>query len=385
MDVPVTASVIRWAIAQSGYAPEELDSQIRVSPGTVRRWARGDADPNWTELKRLAGVLKRPVAAFFLPDPPTTDLPAISFRSPPGATRKKANPQELRYIREASRLQRVLAWLRRETENKGTDLPRESISASPADVAVNVRQLLGVSAEQQSSWGSPSVAFDEWRKAFEKLGIYVFLFSLGPASSKGFSLWNDTAPVIAANTHWNDAARVFTLFHELGHLVTRTSSVCLNPANHVHVAHGDAQERWCETFASGALIPSNTLKDFLQQRFRRSSGKKISRLEDLKSVANHFNVSLRAAALRLIEAEAAMWDLYTSLPPVADNKRQGGGGSGRVRREIREDSFGRLTAQTFVTGVKRDLISHYDALTYLNISYSDFSAWERGESGRARP
>jgi len=29
------------------------------------------------------------------------------------------------------------------------------------------------------------------------------------------------------NTYWNAAARIFTLFHELAHLATRTDSICV--------------------------------------------------------------------------------------------------------------------------------------------------------------
>src|SRR5436309_3251283 len=103
---PVTSSVIRWAINESGYTPEELDSKIEEGLGTVRTWARGDERPNWTQVQKLASALKRPVAIFYLPEPPAPDTLSVSFRAPPKALRKKPNPVELRYVREARRLQR---------------------------------------------------------------------------------------------------------------------------------------------------------------------------------------------------------------------------------------------------------------------------------------
>src|SRR4051812_2407266 len=96
---------------ESGFAYEELDSEIGAQPGTVRLWAKGDDQPTWTELQHLARVLKRPVATFFLPEQPESDLPSLQFRAPPKADRKKANPKELRFVREARRVQRVLSWL----------------------------------------------------------------------------------------------------------------------------------------------------------------------------------------------------------------------------------------------------------------------------------
>src|SRR3954462_15300237 len=110
-DQPVTASVIRWAITESGYTVDELDERLDVAAGTVRFWAKGDDQPNWTQLQALARILKRPVATFYLPEPPESDVPQLQFRAPPKADRRKASPRELRFVREARRVQRVLSWL----------------------------------------------------------------------------------------------------------------------------------------------------------------------------------------------------------------------------------------------------------------------------------
>jgi Zn-dependent peptidase ImmA (M78 family)/DNA-binding XRE family transcriptional regulator len=378
-DQPVTATVIRWAAEESGYGYDELDAAIGVEPGTVRLWAKGDDQPNWTQLQNLARVLKRPVATFYLPEPPESDLPQLQFRAPPKADRKKLNPKELRYVREARRIQRVLSWLNSE-DAAPQPLPKYSASQSPESVARHVRTLLDVPVDRQSSWASPSVAFDKWREVLERIGVYVFMFSLGADSSKGFSIWDDSAPVVAANTHWNDASRVFTVFHEVGHLLTRTSSVCLDPARQMRITHGDAQERWCERFAAHVLIPLPALHSFLSNRINWSPGKKIKTINEAILIARHFNVSLRSSVLRLIESGISEWSLYGAIPPVADDK-SGGGGRGRARLVMREDAFGSRTTNTFLKGIQRDLITPYDAMSYLKVSDRDLAIWEEKASG----
>ena len=60
------------------------------------------------------------------------------------------------------------------------------------------------------------------------------------------------------------------------------------------------------------------------------------------------------------------------IPSISDSNKKGGGGTGRNRREIREDEFGRRTTEMFVTAVRRDIMSASQALDYLDIPSSEF-------------
>jgi Zn-dependent peptidase ImmA (M78 family) len=378
----VTSSVVRWAIEESGCTPEEIDSALKVEQGTVRLWARGEEFPSWAQLQGFAQELKRPIAAFFLPEPPVSRSRNIDFRAPPGINRRRPNSHELRYLREARRIQDVLAWFSESANKAKLKLPRPN-QTNAAETAAQVRSLLSVTTKQQQDWKNTSVAFNGWRDALEKAGIFVFLFPLGHDSCRGFSLWNEHAPIVAANTHWNNAARIYTLFHEVGHLLTRSNSVCINPASQLHVSHSDAQERWCEHFSANLLIPLESLFSILKKEFNWSADKKISSLAQVGHVARIFNVSLRASALRLIEIKAASWDLYHSIPPYSDDKKAGGGGTGRKRLEVRENTYGNRATSTFIDALKQDLITPYDAMTYLRISDIDLSALENRRFDKA--
>jgi len=75
--------------------------------------------------------------------------------------------------------------------------------------------------------------------------VHVFVLPLGSNSARGVSLWNVAAPAQFVNSAWNVEARIFTMFHEIGHLVMRTSSACVGYVN----AREDVQrsiERWCD-------------------------------------------------------------------------------------------------------------------------------------------
>ncbi len=89
-------------------------------------------------------------------------------------------------------------------------------------------------------------------------------------SARGFSLWDDDAPLIAVNSAWNPAARVYTLFHEYGHLLSRTSSVCLERVGVKISRPTDPAERWCKEFAAAALLPWSGVSKVLKDRFEWS-------------------------------------------------------------------------------------------------------------------
>ena len=159
--------------------------------------------------------------------------------------------------------------------------------------------------------------------------------------TRGFSVWDDEAPLVAVNTHWNVAARIFTLFHELAHLATRTDSICVENDLETEIRDTtDDLERWCERVAGVALMPKADLLGALARA--RVTGN--ADLAIARKIANRFRVSMRAAVLRLVDLERATWSLFHAIPPASDCKRPGGPpGKGRSLAKQRLDEYGRRT------------------------------------------
>jgi Zn-dependent peptidase ImmA (M78 family)/DNA-binding XRE family transcriptional regulator len=368
VEVPVTPSVIRWAIDESGYSVDDIALGLGVNSATLNDWADGVSKPTLTHARKLAAKLHRPFASLLLPAAPEKRPLPVKFRHS-AAQRRTLNPSERRYLRRAARFQEVLGWLARELEIEMPRTPLASLNDDPVSVAAQVRRVLAITTASQKDWSTPSVAFDRWRARLEASGHLVFLFSLGSDSSQGFSLWNDFAPVVAVNSAWNEAARIFTLLHEVGHLVTRTSSACLEPRR--TSSRTDPVERWCERFAAAVLMPASDVEETLRKKGWRA-GTTITNLSIAKSVASLYKVSLRAAVIRIIEVGAAGWALYDQIPPVSDSKPAGGGGTGRSRTEIREDQLGSRVSSLLVAAVERDLLSRSQAVDFLDIPEAAF-------------
>lgn len=366
--VPITPSVLDWAISESGYSLKEIADAVGVTIETFEHWKSGNPKPTLTQARKLAAKLHRPLAAFLLPSPPPSRPLAVEFRKPIGQQRE-LSPNERRHMRRAARLQEILSWVATELGMTLSKTPSASLRESPVSVAKRARDLLGVSTATQMAWPSSSSAFDNWRAALESTGHIVFLFSLGKDSCRGFSIWDDHAPVVAINTAWNEEARIFTLFHEFGHLITRTSSACVEAVR--TSANADPVERWCERFAADVLMPASAIEASLVQHGWQP-GDFITSLTLASRIARQFRVSLRAAVIRLIELGAASWNLYDEIPPISDQKEEGGGGGARKRAQIREDQFGSRATSLLVRAVEKDVLSRSQAIDFLDIPDAAF-------------
>jgi len=370
--VPITPAVLSWAIAQSGLTRSEVSQSLNVELRDLRAWEKGDSRPTLSEFRSLAQLLRRQTAVFMLPEPPRSELPSLEFRGPPGELRDSINSEERKFVRQVARIQRALAWIAQESGDLGdTRLPGFTQREIPDAAGAVIRQSLLVDAQAQLGWLSPSAAFRAWRDAVERCGVHVFVLPLGSASARGLSLWNAAAPALVVNSAWNVEARIFTMFHEVGHLVMRTSSACVGYVS----AREDAQrsiERWCDRFAASVLMPKDVVTDILRREYGPTD-RRIDNLTIPSWLARRMKVSLRASVLRLVDLGFADRALYGQIPAITDDKHAGGGGKGRTRAEARESQFGAGVSKAFLRAVNEDLMTRADALTFLDIGDEDFS------------
>lgn len=363
--VPATRSVIAWAIRESGFSLGALATMLGVPDAEIEAWLQGQP-PELHKLQLLARAVSRPLSAFLLPEPPLPSGPVVKFRSPVSSRTRALYPEELLRIREAERLQQVAAWISRELESAAPDVPEHSIRDDYEDVARAIRAQLHVSVVTQLSWASSSEAFRAWREAVEALGVIVLLFPMGEESCRGFSIWDDFVPIIAINTAWLPEGRVFTLIHELAHLVTRTNSACAEDEAPRASRSGNRLERWCDRVAAAVLVPSAALADTVAEVETTSDSTAVD-LSTVSRVAVRFRVSRRAAALRLIECEWATWKLFTAMSNRGDRVRKGGRGPGLTRAELRRRRYGQRTMLLFGEALRKDLLGAADVADYLDV------------------
>lgn len=361
--VPITPSVLNWAIAEAGVDAAEVAQCAGVEQADVAAWIEGGAKPTKTQFKRLASFLKRPASFFFLPEPPEQVALPAAFRHPPGGMREPTQA-ELEQLRKARRVQRVGRWLAEHVDDdqwSQDPAPLVGPGVQPARAADLARTWLSWSVEEQQSAATPTAAVRLIRSRLEERGILTMQLSLGENGARGFSLYDNQKPVVAINTHYIAEARLFSYGHELGHLMRRKDAVCIGFAS-------TQAERWCEEFAASFLLPKDALREAIERRF--GSGHFVKDLADLRKIAGAFRVSLSATAIRLEGLGWGQEGLFGLIPKGSDVKKQRGGpiGTDTTRGAVRRREFGDAYFGLVLAGERAGALGHQDVLRYLDVS-----------------
>lgn len=366
--VSINGSVLTWAREEDGLSPGELADLMKVPVATIRAWEAGDDYPTRGQFTRLGKALARPTAIFYLPEVPEGAGVPVKFRRAPGPEGHRLGRKELRQIRRAQRLQEVASWVVEDGGSGPAPIGRADRRRDPARVGEEERAASGVSVAEQVGWAGAYEAFRNWRGVLEERGILVFQMRLGKDGVRGFSIGDEYAPVAAVNSAYHPAARIFTLFHEVGHLLTGTEGSCLR-----FIAPGEAEigaERWCERFAASYLLPADGLRSEAA-RMGATEGSKTDDPRTARRLANRFSVSARAMAIRLQTiglAEPGLYGAVASAFPNQDWPSGGGGGGGQPAPLRRITEMGRLLPELMLSAADRGRLHEHDLFDYLELT-----------------
>lgn len=371
--VPITPAVLAWAMEEAGYTVERLADRLGVGDLDLQSWLDGEDQPTLSLFRKLAGVLRRPSAVFLLPGPPAGPSIAAAFRNAPGTAQgDQLTPDEAEAMRLARRRQMIASSLLQEADGQFVEIPSVTGGESVDAASARLRDWLGVTLEDQYGWESDSQAQAGWREAFEAKGLLVFLLSIGEDQARGFSVLDRYAPLIAANTTgYSPAARIFTFWHELGHLTRSADGVC----ERYYFKTGPNIERWCERFAAAGIMPRQAVLDHVREKFGIEAGDLVAGADEARSVARRFRASLTASAIRLINLRLAQDDLYARVTAGTRSSR-GGGGGGEQRAEKRLRELGHQYTSLLVEGWIDGRVPLHDAVDFLDVRTTDLGRLE---------
>ena len=197
---------------------------------------------------------------FSSPEPPEEEDASVQFRSLPDAEVKKLSAK----IRLLARKATVFLMGLRELFDNVNSAPRKIFRDIKIDAdsdlldmraaAEAVREYLGVSVGAQIAANSEDAMLNMWRQAVEGVGISIFKDSFQENAYSGFCLHDDEFPVIYINNNMAKNRQMFTLFHEMAHILMGTGGVDFRK----HVASYqifDPTEQACNRFAAEVLVP----------------------------------------------------------------------------------------------------------------------------------
>ena len=262
--------VLTWARESMNLTLEEVARRMNKTEDEIKSWESGKSNPTYVQLEKLAyKIYHRPVALFFFPNVPDEDRVEQLFRTLPDTEIQKIPPKIHLLLRKAKIMQMNLTELSEYVEAPDRKILYDlniDLTILPVEMANRVRNYLGIDITEQTTWLSTGVTFKHWKIALEKCGVFVFKESFSSKESKnnpysGFCLYDSNYPIIYINTDNPNTRQIFTLFHELAHLLMHTGGVDSENDNYIEQLSGNDKkvEILCDQFATEFLIPT---KDF---------------------------------------------------------------------------------------------------------------------------
>lgn len=319
----INPKMMKWARIRAGFIngyEEELPGEIK---NRYKKWESGEAFPTWNQLRKVSKKFNLPSAFFFMKEPPSIDeLPnLINYRKMDINLIYESNsPCLIETIRKSERRRTIFIELLDELGEEIIDFTVPDLPRDKKAFSAYIRNCLNVSIETQKSWKKENKHYNflnNWKEIITKnFGILIFE-SEGVVleEMRGLCILHDKIPIIVLNGKDEPNGRIFTLFHELTHLLLGESAIC-----------GDDFDRsieiFCNSVAGEFLVPEDDLinccnkKDYLSDSF-------------LKELNNTYGVSEHVIIRRLLDLDLISESEYLSktsfynnfIPQGIDNNR----------------------------------------------------------------
>ena len=201
-------------------------------------------------------------------------------------------------MRETRRLQSILSeLLSGEDYQNGGKLERRKIAENSEKIALEFRKKLDLTRDKQRRFRDGYGFFNYLRDAFEEMNVFVFQFSMPIEDARGFTFAEELPYTIVVNTKDSIEARIFTLMHEVGHILLRESAIGIPDAGRLS---RNENEKWCDSFSAFFIVPEEYAKEEFgahkgslttpnqlkksSRKFKASKAMLLRRMKDMKYI-----------------------------------------------------------------------------------------------------
>jgi len=304
-NIGVNHEVLVWARETIAMNRTNVTEKTNISAKRLIQLEEGGKQPTLEELKELSKTYKRTIATLLLTKPPKEKPLPTDRRTLDSNEIETLNEKTIMAIRKARALVDSLVELK---QDAGITIQpfkhNASIDDNPAVIANKLRQELKL--DEVRKLENINSALEAYIEKVESLGVAVFQLTLTHDQLRGFSMTDEIVPIIGIKRGGEKAtAKIFTLFHELGHILLNDGGLCDLSEN-----TNQQIEKWCNAFAAEILIPTVELLEMDLVLEQQSRGDKIWTLRSLIELANHFQVGPLAILRSLLVNDLTTPEYY---------------------------------------------------------------------------
>lgn len=266
---------LRRLMKLKGLSIPELEKVSKVSRATISNILNLKADPSLSTIEKLSKGLNIDEGKLFEANP---CLKSLRYRTNKNmSAREKAAKETLLFtVSEKLLLYRQLEKFSPLNVTDFSDFP-----SSPVEAAHKLREILNI---------SQNVPIINFCGQLTSLGIKQFYFNFGISKTFGLSVnKDDGGPAVFVNTGTANVERwIFTLIHELGHIILHPDSY----NGEIKEEDSKSQEEDdANTFAAEFLLPINVVREKVMKTTEFSFINKI--LEIKREFSVSYELALR--------------------------------------------------------------------------------------------
>ncbi len=355
--------MFEWARMRAGITQVAVAKVLGIDSKTVASWEEGRGAPNYQQLEKLAyDVFRIPLAGFYCDKPPADVDPIAKFRYLAADDLDKIEKSVYSVIKKIAYFQAVIE------DMVGDDNKfqlADSISHDTEKSAVVIRSLLKWDTAIEKLRTSQQ-RLDCIRSRLVDFNIYVFKDAYRSDSVSGFCLPSKCVPVISINNSTTFNRQLFTLLHELTHILINSASITFKSDDFVSRLSLDKrrEEIFCNAVAGETLVPKSEFLKILKQI-------SIDDESIYSDLADHFCVSREVIARKMLDCRIIPQLKYEELTSEWIE-------SFRRSRETDSSSTGNYYSnqkaylgKDYITLIVKNLvngkINRWDAARYLSI------------------
>lgn len=277
-------TIIVWARKNSGKSVEQLARRLQLEVDEYLEVEKGTKHLSLGKLRTLAQTTNRPMATFYLPNPPEDVKSTHDYRSSGGSI----SSEGMLSFRKSEKVQE-LTEIRLDEDAEVLKL-KVNLTIDPSSVALEARTALGITEDLQANSKGSKQFTELLINKIDKLGIHILFHSYPIEDSRAYTLPGNP-PVIVINKRDYLTSQLFSLLHEFSHILLRKPGMCDNILSN----NGNAVETYCHKFASNFILPEDWFKDIS----KHYTDTELLKDENLQHLANFFSTSKDVIIIRL--------------------------------------------------------------------------------------
>ncbi|HCN41010.1 MAG TPA: hypothetical protein DIS95_01145 [Proteus vulgaris] len=325
----INNNILTWARCRASLSVDYIAEKFKKPVDVIIAWEEGKEPISFAQAQRYANITKIPFGYLYLNTPPEENLP-IPDRRTVGSRNNEVSVALKDTISDVLIKQ---DWYRDYALSNG--IPEVELigklppNSHPKQIVATIKEYIDLQIPPtRGKWRD---FFSVLVKKIESLGILVMRSGVVKSNNtrpisvddfRGFCIADKIAPVIFINTNDAKAAQIFTLVHELSHLILGQSAI-----SDLSINSREKEEMICNAVAAEYLTPEII--------FLEKWNNSISLEENIDMLRDIFRVSSWVIARRAVDLKLISKHEYTQYVSIINEKSTSSGGDYNRNQKVR--------------------------------------------------